>query len=165
MPDVSVVYGEHGAPLAPVECRGKLYRPGLLVQGRKARFVRWLKQRELEQLALVRETLGAAEYEARKERLFARFDAGEFGFYGPVAQGVIFQGAPGPDGKPAGLADPDGLVAFVAAVFDCTEDDAVQLMAARGAEVGQALAHVLAESMPNVKPAEGADPNGKAPPA
>jgi len=158
--DTALAFGELGNGLPVVEHRQRKFQSHLLTQQRKAKFINYIKQRDLSQLALIRDTLGVDEYEKEKARLFARFDAGEYGFYGPVIQKALTQ-APEFDasGKMTRMPDIEAFSMFVACIFDCTPDDAMILLAERAGDVSPIIARVLYESMPTVKTG-GSDPNG-----
>lgn len=147
MSDISVLLGEAGAPQPAVEFRGKEYAARPLTQARKAAWVRWLKTRAYEDLAVVRDTLGPEEFRRRDQDLQAAIDAGEYGFFGRRSLQA--------------LQSPEGAVRFTALVFDCSEDEAVALAAACGEEVGAALARAVRESFPSFP--EGPGPNAQAP--
>lgn len=162
MADTAMVFGEFGGTLPAVTHRGRVFQSHLLTQTRKARFVNYLKQRDLSQLAIIRDTLGVDEYETQKKILFERFDRGEYAFYGPIAQRVLTQ-APKVDesGRMVEMPDLEAHAMFAACVFDCTPEEGLTLLAECASEVAPIIARVLHESMPNLKPLEGSDPNGK----
>lgn len=148
MSDIATVLGTLAGPLPPVEHRGKTHRPRLITQVEKAAFVSWLKERAKAELAVFRDF--PEEYEARKAALFAAFDAGEYGFYGPVAA--------------AARKTPEGLLRMVELAFGCPEHEALVLVGECPAAMA-AFGEVLRESFPAAPPgaAEGPGPNPPAP--
>lgn len=146
MSDIATIAGEFGAALPTITHRGREYRPRLLLNAKKAEYVCWLKNRDLKDLALIRESLGAEEYEAKKKELFERFERGDYSFYGPICRRLLMQTA---DIATGTIGDPDALIAFIAILFDCSEDEAYFLMGERGQEVGLIVSQILVESLPN----------------
>ena len=159
--DTAIMFGEMGGGLPLIEHRGKKFQSHLLTQSRKARFINFLKKRDMDDLALVRESLGVEEYEARKREYFERCDRGDYSFYGPVAQKALTR-LPQIDesGQVTQLPDMDAIAMFAACIFDCSPEEGMVLLAERAGEVSPIIARVLHESMPNLKPLESADPNG-----
>jgi len=155
---VGQVLGAHGTPLA-VEWQGRKYHAGHFTQRRKTAWENWLVGRVMAPaLALAEQNPEAAWATKALEVVADRAAAGRYGFYSLASRQA--------------MSTEEGQLAFTAIAFGVPEEEMLDLMRGKPAEVGAVMRIVLRQSFPDAKipepepaPAEGggSGPNAPAP--
>lgn len=120
-------------PSLKLEFNGKVYRPKFIVQAIKAKFESWLKAKVQDEIL----SLPPAERELKLELLREHADnvaSGKYGFHTDLAKKA--------------MESPAGGIALLSLVFDCSEEEVMELMLAKGDEAKALLEQVKAQSFP-----------------
>lgn len=117
-------------PSLKIEHNGKTYRPKFIIQAIKAQFESWLADTAKKTIL----SLPPAErLELLREHVTA-IQTGAYGFHTDLAKKA--------------MESPAGGIALLSFVFDCSEEEVMELMLAKGDEAKALLEQVKAQSFP-----------------
>lgn len=150
MSTLSAALGSAAAPYT-LEHKGKTYKARLITQGVKTEYERWLQQEAMRSILPLQGLVDNDTFKELVRDVTEDVASRKFAFHGEFAQ--------------ATMRKPGGATKLASLVFQCSEEEMVNIFFDQGAEANMILEAVLRESFPQREdapvnpPEEGGVPN------